>query len=66
MKGKLQAQNTVECDNNLYAQINALTKEIDKKTNAMQDLESPNCVLTVKEHMTNQELHEAHKESMEV
>uniref|UniRef100_A0A2N9GVP1 Uncharacterized protein n=1 Tax=Fagus sylvatica TaxID=28930 RepID=A0A2N9GVP1_FAGSY len=66
LKGKLQAQDTLECDNNLYAQIDTLRKELDEKTEAMQDLESLNCVLTVKERMTNQELQEARKESMEV
>ncbi|KAM3698026.1 hypothetical protein ACB098_06G157900 [Castanea mollissima] len=65
LEGKLQAQNTVECDNNLHAQINTLRKEIDEKTDAMQDLESLNCVLTVKERMTNQELQEARKETVE-
>jgi hypothetical protein len=66
LKGKLQAQDTLECDNNLYAQIDTLRKELDEKTEAMQDLESLNCVLMVKERMTNQELQEARKESMEV
>nr|POF19590.1 factor of dna methylation 2 [Quercus suber] len=65
LEGKLQAQNTVECDNNLHAQINTLRKELDEKTDAMQDLESLNCVLTVKERMTNQELQEARKEAVE-
>ncbi|XP_050250497.1 factor of DNA methylation 5-like isoform X1 [Quercus robur] len=65
LEGKLLAQNTVECDNNLHAQINTLRKELDEKTDAMQDLESLNCVLTVKERMTNQELQEARKETVE-
>ena len=56
----------VECDNNLYAQLNTWTKELDEKTDAMQDLESLNCVLTVKECITNQELQESCKELMEV
>ena len=66
LKGKLQVQDTLECDNNLYAQIDTLRKELDEKTEAMQDLESLNCVLTVKECMTNQELQESCKELMEV
>lgn len=66
LEGNLLAQNTVECDNNLHAQINTLRKELDEKTDAMQDLESLNCVLTVKERMTNQELQEARKETVEV
>ena len=66
LKGKLQVQDTLECDNNLYAQIDTLRKELDEKTEAMQDLESLNCVLTVKERMTNQELQEARKETVEV
>ena len=66
LEGNLLAQNTVECDNNLHAQINTLRKELDEKTDAMQDLESLNCVLTVKERMNNQELQEARKETVEV
>lgn len=66
LEGKLQAQNIGECDNNLHAQINNLRKELDEKTDAMQDLESLNCVLTVKERMTNQELQDARKETVEV
>ena len=62
----MQAQNTVERENNLYAQINTSTEELDEKTDVMQDLESLNCVLTVKECMTNQELQESCKELMEV
>ncbi len=62
----MQAQITVERENNLYAQINTSTEELDEKTDVMQDLESLNCVLTVKECMTNQELQESCKELMEV
>ena len=46
--------------------MNTSTKELDEKTDAMQDLESLNCVLTVKECITNQELQESCKELMEV
>ena len=62
----MQAQITAERENNLYAQINTSTEELDEKTDVMQDLESLNCVLTVKECMTNQELQESCKELMEV
>ena len=62
----MQAQITAERENNLYAQINTSTEELDEKTDVMQDLESPNCVLTVKECITNQELQESCKELMEV
>lgn len=33
---KLQAQNPLESDNNLYAHINTLRNELEEKTDAMQ------------------------------
>ncbi|XVF23913.1 hypothetical protein REPUB_Repub13aG0081000 [Reevesia pubescens] len=64
LKENLPCQNVVEVDKTLSAQVAALRKEFEEKSEALQDLESRYNCLTVKQNLTNQELQDARKESI--
>ncbi|XP_021296141.1 factor of DNA methylation 1 [Herrania umbratica] len=64
LKENLPRQNLVEVDKTSSAQVAALRKELEEKSEALLDLESRYNCLTVKQILTNQELQDARKESI--
>ncbi|XVE99582.1 hypothetical protein REPUB_Repub03eG0212100 [Reevesia pubescens] len=64
LKDNLPCQNVIEIDKTSSAQIAALRKELEEKSEALQDLESSYNCITVKHCLANQELQDARKESI--
>ena len=66
LKENLPCQNLVEVDKTSTAQVAALRKELEEKSEALQDLDRDYNCLIVKLNLTNQELQDARKESINV
>ncbi|XP_050249253.1 factor of DNA methylation 1-like [Quercus robur] len=59
---KLKAQSSTKHDYISTIQIDALRKELEEKVDELQSMDTLNQTLIIKEHMSNLELKDAHKE----